>query len=85
MIEAPVTRHTVGISAAVSSLGEVSAAVTRASVAIVAPIESGPKGDPGETGPQGPAGAQGPAGVKGDPGDPSIYKPFAVAMAVALG
>ena len=45
----------------------------------------GPEGPQGPVGPQGADGVQGPMGPQGVPGDPSIYKPFAVAMAVAMG
>ena len=41
----------------------------------------------GVQGPQGPQGESvtGPQGVQGEPGDVSAIRPFAVAMAVALG
>ena len=48
---------------------------------------TGPQGVQGPQGPQGPQGESvtGPQGVQGEPGDVSAIRPFAVAMAVALG
>ncbi len=52
---------------------EITAPITIIQTTITAPIT------------QGPVGPQGPQGIQGPPGDPTIYKNFAVAMAVVLG